>query len=380
MSELPFGFVAPAERSVRATLSAALDAVGLATTTNESHSAADRELLGLPEAPRVCFVLVDGLGAQNLAARSGHAGTLRAWHGAEPLTSVAPSTTAAAITAVGTGELPGRTSMLSYSLRSPASGTNFSLIKWEDPALNPVDWQSEPTLFERLGKQSSSCVLVQPAAYVGSGLTLCALRGASARAAETLEDRVHAAARALRTGAKAVYLYWGEVDHTGHNKGWLSEAWVSELEQLDAGMRLLARSVPKGTLIVLTADHGMVDVTERIDVGSVPGLLDGVDLVSGEERLLHLYTHDGEAVAARWQEEFGERSLVLTKQQAIESGLFGSVSEHAAGVMGDVLVMQSGALSLIDGRGRDPRQSFMVGVHGSLTPEEMFVPLLVEVV
>ena len=379
-SALPADFLVPTRRSTRASLSAALDAVGLATASNGSTSAHDRELLGLPEAEKVCFILVDGLGALNLAARSGHASTLRSWTHLEHLTTVAPSTTAAAVTAVGTGELPGRTAMMSYSLRSPASGENFSLIKWEEPALEPVRWQTAPTLFEQLGERASACRLVQPHSYVGSGLTLCALRGAAAAPADTVDGRIAAAARELRGGASAVYLYWGEVDHAGHSRGWLSEEWVSELEVLDAALARLARSVPRGTLIVLTADHGMVDVTRRLDIAENPELVRDVELVSGEERGIHLYTDRPNEVAERWSDILGEDSWVLTRQEAASSGLFGTLGAKALEVMGDVLVFQTGTLSLIDSRLREPRQSFMRGVHGSLTAEEMLVPLIVEMV
>ncbi len=377
---LPASFLAPTERSTRASLSAALDAVGLTTASNGTTSARDRAMLGLPQAERVCVVLVDGLGELNLAARSGHAANLRSWTHLEPLTTVAPSTTAAAITAVGTGELPGTTAMMSYSLRSPASGRNFSLIKWDDPALEPVRWQKAPTLFEQLGEAANACRLVQPRSYVGSGLTLCALRGAPAAPADTVDDRIAAAARELRRGASAVYLYWGEIDHAGHARGWLSEEWVSELEILDAALGRLARSVPRGTLIVLTADHGMVDVTERLDIGENPSLIRDVDLVSGEERGVHLYTSRPNEVAERWRDVLKEKSHVLTKAQATSSGLFGDMGSKALEVMGDVLVFQTGTLSLIHSRSLEPNHSFMRGVHGSLTPEEMLVPLIVEMV
>lgn len=378
--DLPAGLLAPAERSTRASLSAALDAVGLATASHETTSARDRELLGLPQAERVCFVLVDGLGEFNLAARSGHAATLRSWTHLDPLTTVAPSTTAAAITAVGTGELPGTTAMMSYSLRSPESGRNFSLIKWDDPALDPVRWQQAPTLFEQLGENANECRLVQPRSYVGSGLTLCALRGAGATPADSVDERIGAAARELRAGARAVYLYWGEIDHAGHSKGWLSEEWVSELEVLDAALGRLARSVPRGTLIVVSADHGMVDVSQRLDIAENPELARDVDLVSGEERGIHLYTSRPHEVAERWRDVLGGESFVLTKEEAAASGLFGVMGSKAMEVMGDVLAFQLGTLSLIDSRQREPRQSFMRGVHGSLTPEEMLVPLIVEMV
>ncbi|MCF2706307.1 alkaline phosphatase family protein [Arcanobacterium haemolyticum] len=378
MITLPFDFVAPTSRSLRAVLSAALDAVNLPTHSLRS-SYEDRLELGLPEAEKVCVVLVDGLGYENLSVRLGHAPTLRSWDRREPLTSVAPSTTAASITALGTGELPGATAMMSYSLRSPESGENFSLIKWEDPALRPEEWQKAPTLFELMGQDAASnCAVVQPGSYIGSGLSRCALRGVNAISAETPDERVDAAARALRGGARAVYLYWGELDHAGHAHGWQSEEWVDALETLDAGMRRLAHALPRGTLILLTADHGMIDVEERIDVSAIPHLCDGVELVSGEERLLHLYTHNPTDVVHRWREELGDISWVLTKEEAIATGFFGSVSDHARDVMGDVLVAQSARYSLIDMRQHKARSGFMVGVHGSLTRDEMMIPLIVE--
>lgn len=371
-------FIAPGKRSVRTALSAAMAAVGLTTSTSGSTSTRDREMLGLPQADRVCFVMVDGLGAENLDARSGHAPTLRSMSHLDPLTTVAPSTTAAAITAVGTGEPPGRTAMMGYSLRSPASGKPFSLIKWDDPALDPLSWQRRPTLFELLGSRADRCTVVQPPAFVGSGLTLAALRGAQASPAQTLSERVEAAAGALRKGAECVYLYWGEIDHAGHSRGWTSQEWVAELESFDAAIATLARSVPRGTLIVVTADHGMVDVGARIDLADAPRLTDGTELIAGEDRAIQIYTRRPEEVAARWREELGEASLVFTADEAVASGIFGPVEDFARSIMGDVISFQRGDLAIVDSRGRTSPP--MRGVHGSLSPLEMLVPLIVEVV
>ncbi|MGO1638069.1 MAG: alkaline phosphatase family protein [Ancrocorticia populi] len=369
-------WVVPTGRSVRISLSAGLDAVGFHTVGSRE----DRALLGLPEADHVCFVLVDGLGYHNLNSRSGHARTLRAWESLEPMTTVAPSTTAAAITALGTGREPGETAMTSYALRSPATGKNFSLIKWEGSGLDPLMWQTCPTLFEELlAQQAESCVLIQPREFIASGLTQCALRGARAIPANTANDRIDAAASALRRGAKAAYLYWGELDHTGHSKGWMSEDWVEDLEELDAAMAELARRVPRGTLIILTADHGMIDVTRRFDVAEEPQLACEVELVSGEERAAHLYTEHATAVAERWQEFFGADALIYTKAEIATNGLMGPLADRTKETMGDVLVFVGGTDAVIDSRQRRPNQSFMVGVHGSLTEQEMRIPLLVEV-
>lgn len=380
MTELP---VLPAARSLRAVLGECLAACGVLPEMESAAAETERAgVLDLPRASRVCLVLVDGLGAENLAARIGHAPTLRALTAREPLTSTAPSTTAAALTTLGTGELPGRTAMLSYSLRSPRTGRNFSLISWEDSGLNPEEWQPFPTWAQRLeaarpgiAKQLGA---IQDPDHIGSGLTRAAWRGFTAIGGPALDDRVHLAARFLREGGRFAYLYWGEVDHRGHRWGATSEEWTMALEDLDAGIRLLTRLLPPDTLLVLTADHGMVDPSERIDVATTPALSEGVDLYSGEERAVHLYTREPEAVAARWRDYLGERSWIYTKKEAIATGMFGPVTAQAREAMGDVLAFQRGPLSVVHTGQIQPGATFMRGVHGSLTPTEMLIPLLLE--
>lgn len=213
------GFVVPDPadpRHLRRVLAAALDAAGvpLAPGPGDEPSAC-RAGLGLPTAARVCVVLVDGLGAGNLDARGGHAPYLRRrdQDPASPtLTTCAPTTTAAAITAFGTGALPGATGMVGYETRDPARGTAVSLVSWEGTSLTPRSVQRLDTLAERAaaGGGERRLVSVAPARFVGSGLTEAALRGFGTRSAETLPDRVDATLAVLRDPTVALaYLYWG---------------------------------------------------------------------------------------------------------------------------------------------------------------------------
>ena len=154
-------------------------------------------------------VLVDGLGLEMLRQRRGHTPTLRRWlaqqdngdsnDGAGILTC-RPSTTAAALTMLGTSALPGTTGMVGYSVLKPCLGPTLpastvpspdqvlSLITWKgDDAPSPRAWQDVPTIFERL--PAGSAVSIGPARFAGSGLTEAALRGASHLGADRLEDR-----------------------------------------------------------------------------------------------------------------------------------------------------------------------------------------------
>ncbi|MBM9433286.1 alkaline phosphatase family protein [Flaviflexus equikiangi] len=340
---------------------------------------ASRARLALPGASKAIVVLVDGLGFHNLSARSGHAPFLRRRMAErpDPIRTVSPSTTAAAVTALGTGLPPGQTAMAGYSLRDPGTGEPFNLISW-NTSLRAEDWQRQRTIGELLAMSGRDMAVVQPAKFLGSGLTNAAWRGGIPVVGESLEDRVDGALRAL-TRSDLVYLYWGELDHVGHSRGWQSESWTAELELLDAQLADLARRAPADTLLVITADHGMIDVEERIDVAAIPALSEGVVLVAGEERAAQVYTDEPEALAGRWRDYLGDRALVLTKSEWIASGMLGDVTEQTASAIGDVVAFASGRLGIGDSRFMSAGALSIRGLHGSLTEEEMAVPCLVEV-
>ncbi|WP_127571995.1 alkaline phosphatase family protein [Georgenia faecalis] len=385
---VPDGLTLPdyAGACLRAVLPAALDAVGAPTTSAGRTSAQDRELLGLPRARRVCIVLVDGLGAQMLAERGGHAPFLRSQlPDALTLTSGYPSTTATSLTMLGTGEVPGTTGMLGYTVRNPADGALLNLISWEETAVHPREWQQVPTLAERLGGQGPSIVSVGPARFVGSGLTEAALRGPRFLAAGSLAARVDVTTALLRSGdADVVYLYWGDVDKMGHQHGWGSRQWGDEVEAMDAELARLARELPRGTLLLVTADHGMVDLgpDSRIDVAETPGLAQDVEVVAGEPRAVHVHTRPGTAaaVAERWRDVLGDTAWVLLREEAEAAGLFGDVAERHRSVLGDIVVAARERRAVVDSRTQTAESIALVGVHGSLTPAEVLVPLVRTVV
>ena len=351
--------------------------------------------------PGTVVVLVDGLGLEMLRRRRGH--TLRRWlgqceagaaGGGNAIRTCRPSTTAAALTMLGTSALPGTTGMVGYSVLNPLLGSALdasavpgpdqvlSLITWKgDNVPGPRSWQDVPTIFERL--PAGSAVSIGPTRFAGSGLTEAALRGATHLGADRLEDRPGLAAGALRRGTPLVYLYVGELDKTGHKRGWLSEQWLTQLERLDAAMAELVRRVPAGTRIILSADHGMVDTDpdHRIDLSAHRELVRDVVAVAGEPRLTHLHVADGDAdlaaeVAQRYRRVLGERAMWIgTREQTGEH--LGALGPRARGVVGDVVVAMADTWVLVDPRVHSESAIAMPGVHGSFTPAETEVPLLI---
>jgi hypothetical protein len=321
--------------------------------------------------------LADGLGLTNLRAKSGYAPFLGAWECQRCLSGF-PSTTVVSLGSFGTGLAPGQTALAGYSLRDPRNGQRASLIRWDGASTKPDVWQPHWTLFEQMEALGHPAVFVGEPRFAGSAMTRAALRGAHfISGGMTAATKVTATLRAARASDRLIYLYWGELDRIGHARGWESEAWAVALEELDSSLRQIAKGLPPGWEVWLTADHGMVDVTggPRWEVSEHPVLAQDVDLIAGEPRALHLYTARPEAVADRWRGFFGPQAWVLTRPEAARAGLFGPIDQRVQPYLGDVVVALAGHGIVLDTAGQGPGPGQMVGHHGSLTETEMAIPL-----
>lgn len=338
-------------------------------------------LLRLRPARRAVVVLVDGLGYELLRRRSGHAPFLRTlMPSAYRLTAGFPSTTATSMGTFGTGLPPGSHGLVGYEVLVPGEDRLLNELSWQDGP-DPRRWQPHPTVFESAVAAGVAVTRVGPAFFDGSGLTTAALRGGRFRAADGLDACVEATVAALREDAPAlVYLYWGQLDKVGHVHGCESWEWGDQLEAVDAAMARLVGRVPPDTAVYVTADHGMVDCPHalRIDLRHDEVLSASVRHVGGEPRALHLYCEPGTvaSVVETWRARMGERAWLCTREEAIAQGLFGPVSSDVGPRIGDVVVAMRDTFAVVDSRTARPAALALVGLHGSLTTDEVAVPLL----
>ncbi len=365
-------------RELGAVLSGCLDAIGAGHVVQGRDAGADRERLQLSKARHVVVVILDGLGYYQLEARSGHAPFLRSISTGK-LTAGFPTTTATSLSLFGTGLGAGRTGMTGYTARNPRTGGLANLISWEG-AYDPEEWQPCPSLLNEAARAGSRVTTLGNHGFEGSGLTHAALRGGRFIATRRLAERVDVAVEAAREPG-ITYMYWGDIDAAGHKHGWQSDQWVAAVEDADRELRRLAGSLPAGALMVVTSDHGMVDVPgqPRWDVADDAVLARDVEIVAGEPRALHLYVDKGavDAVADRWADHLGDHAVVMTRADAEDLGLFGPVSADVTSRIGDIVVAMTGRATVVDSRTQTPHSLNLIGMHGSLTPEELTVPLLV---
>lgn len=247
--------------------------------------------------------------------------------------------------------------------------------------MDPRSWQRSLPLLERESDAGRSCFVVTKSEYARTGFTDAILRGGTFFGADEIGARIDIAADlAARHAGALIYLYIPELDGLGHRHGWESDAWAGGLEQVDAAARRLSNALTPGTGMLLTADHGMVDVPrhKHLLLESGDTLTEGVRLIGGEPRMLHIYAEPGRQgdVLTAWREAESGRSWVLSRAEAVAAGLFGNVHDDVLPRLGDVLVAARADVAYYDDRLTDKGAQKMVGQHGSLTSQERIVPLL----
>jgi hypothetical protein len=333
---------------------------------------------------RVVVVLADGMGwhlLPELAADApllasvlaGDAGRL------DELVCTFPSTTPTSLVSLGTGVTPGEHGILGFTVKLPEIDRVLPHIVWRDdpPA---AQWQPVPTWFERLRQAGISARAVLPAAFIGSGLTEAAYRGAEFHATNHGDDYVARVADELRAAPGLVYAYTAELDTAAHLFGIGSPEWHGAAVRIDVLLTRLVEALPSDAALLVTADHGGLNVptNARIDLDADPRLRAGVRVVAGDPRVRYLHTEPGAAsdVVAAWTEVLDGKAEVCSRDAAVGAGLFGPVHPDHLPRIGDVVVTCTGDAAVLATGHEPPEVTRLVGLHGAATAAEMAIPLI----
>jgi len=323
-------------------------------------------------AAQVVLLVLDGLGWEQLQARRELAPTLAAMEG-RAITTVAPSTTATALTSITTGLTPGEHGVIGY--RMDVGGEVLNLLRWTTPAgdarrrIEPRRVQPfEPFLGETVP-------VVSKIELEQSAFSEAHLRGAQANGWRMPSNVPVIVRRLLEAGEPFVYAYYEGIDKTAHERG-LGEFYDAELRAADRLVADILSVLPPDAALLVTADHGQVDVGTRIisPAAAVLGLTRGQ---SGEGRFRWLHARSGAAgdLRAAATEAHGDVAWVVGRDEAIDGGWFGPVvSQPVAARLGDVALVAREPVSFDDPADTGPFR--LICRHGSLTSAEMLVPLL----
>jgi hypothetical protein len=181
--------------------------------------------------------------------------------------------------------------------------------------------------------------------------------------------------RLAASGSPFIYAYYEGIDKVAHAEG-IGDFYEDELRAADRLVADVLEVLPPGAVLVVTADHGQVDVGNSVVVLGAE-IMEGLTLISGEGRFRWLHTRPGaiDDVVDAAVQQHGDVAWVRTKEQVIADGWLGGVpSPEIAARLGDVALIPFEPIAFLDPA--DTGELRLAARHGSLTPDEMLVPLL----
>lgn len=318
-----------------------------------------------PSRENVVVLLIDGMGARNLEHfRESHASIDRLL--ISPGRTTLPSTTPVALASLGTTRTPADHGFLGATFL--VDGELLQPLKWSnDP--HPLSLWPETTIFEEASEFGIQVRRVGPGAYSNSGLTNAVLRGGEHVAAETLEDLVTVVPEITRPSL--TYAYYPKLDRVGHVFGCASREYQAELVQVLDAITTLESALPQGTLLVVTADHGMVDMTRRVWLEDDQALMRGIECVTGEPRFRHIFTTSPEQVFARYQ-KLEHDFFILRRDEFVF--MHGEDTPYVDRI-GDIVVIAKRDNVGLCSRDIDIRVSSLIGQHGAGSDSERDIPI-----
>jgi predicted AlkP superfamily pyrophosphatase or phosphodiesterase len=289
------------------------------------------------EADQIVLLVLDGLGWEQLQDRPSIAPTLTQMSGG-PVMTVAPSTTATALTSITTGLPPADHGVVGY--RVAVDDSVLNVLRWSTSdgdarrRVSPGAFQPEAAF------EGQRPPVVTRAEFIESGFTRAHLSGTRIVPYRMPSTLVAEVGRLTRSGEAFVYAYYEGIDKVAHEYG-LAEHYDAELAFVDRLVADLVAVLPPRAALVVTSDHGQVDVGDRV-VHPDRQVLDHVRLQSGEGRFRWLHARSGRTETLRQAAEecHGDVAWIRTREQIADEHWFGpTLTRDAASRLGDVALV-----------------------------------------
>jgi hypothetical protein len=324
-------------------------------------------------AEQVVLLVLDGLGWAQLKERPGLAPTMNAMAGG-PITTVAPSTTAAALSSITIGAPPATHGVIGYRLRVQGDQV-LNVLRWKTGDHDARDTIPPESFQPLLPFGATKAPVVTRADVAESGFTRAHMAGARMYGWRMPSTIVATVGSLLRDGERFVYAYYDGVDKVAHEFGF-GPTYDAEVAAADRLVSDVIDVLPAGAALLVVSDHGQVDVGESV-FGLDPEVADLTTMLSGEGRFRWLHARPGalDRLAAAAHRHYDDVAWIRTRDEAVAQGWFGGpLAPEVADRLGDVVIAPFQPVAVLDPA--DPGEQWMRCRHGSLTPAEMLVPLL----
>jgi predicted AlkP superfamily pyrophosphatase or phosphodiesterase len=319
----------------------------------------------------IFLIILDGMGTKIINNNLPKTSFLRSKHMMD-ISAVYPCTTVAATTAIQSGKTPIETGWLGWHQYIP-------------------DIDQDITLFintnYHTGKRFTDCVVSEKYLAYESITTMIQKRGIKTaeiypafkqEGAASFAEACQRMAKIAQTDERSfTYVYWDQPDDTMHKYGCYSNETKNELMMIDQNLKQLSEIIGDDCLLLITPDHGMIDV-EEVSLKQYPLILECLlREVSFETRCNNFFVKEDKL--DQFEKEFKDHFpdfVLMSKQEVLAKGLFGCGDIHPMvnKMIGTHIAMATGKRIIKHENNTD--FSFKAH-HAGLSEDEMIIPLIV---
>ncbi|MHA1700064.1 MAG: alkaline phosphatase family protein [Promethearchaeota archaeon] len=345
----------------------------------------------LENVKNIILIVIDGLGYNFLKAHD-DCGLTK--YVRDRITTVFPSTTAAAMTTFYTGVAPKNHGLPAYYTFLKSVGLisimpQFLIRGSKRPivtdGMNPNGLLQLTSIFDKIKARGFTLI---PKTILGKPYNEV-IAGRSAKIGfVTFQEMLTRAGNVIKNypSQKLVTCYWPTLDNLAHKNGINSPVSLEHFSKICQDLSVFLDNFPgkdDETMLIVTGDHGMIDVPGDAKhwLDDYPELEKMMVLpLCGEPRAPFCYVKGGitEDFASLIQEKYKDLCQIYRAQDLIDEGKFGLFDPHPllSRRVGDfILIMKEKHVlrDLLFGE----KKVKLIGFHGGVSEDEMFVPMII---
>lgn len=326
-------------------------------------------LLSRKRYQNVILLLFDGMGV-DLLTRALPEGSFLRRHLPHVLSAAYPSTTANATTCIECGVSPREGGWLGWTLYFPQIQKPVDVFTNRSNGEIAADYNVAERFIPRQ--------MIFPKITAAGQAEACSVSPFGDVRISSLDGLFDQILSLAKDGKRRyLYGYWGDPDHTMHEKGCGDPEVMEIVRDIERRTEALSAQLPPDTLLLLTADHGLVDSEFHYLEEDAPEMLDMLahqPTMEARAVSFHVKPEWKEAFPAAFEKHFGGHFRFMTGADFIRDYLGdGEIRPCVYDFVGDYMALSLDAWCIQDRR----KDHELKGVHAGLTEAEMKVPLIV---
>ena len=333
----------------------------------------------------IVLLILDGMG-ENVLKYSSPNGFFMEHH-IDTITSIYPSTTAAALTTFYSGKPPIKTGWIAWSQYFKEYGRNIDMLPYVDSYTketlprNKFDVYKElnyETVYEQIEKSTPNVKTyeIKPS-HCDAKTDKCI----HAKNFEGICDSIETLCK--NNKQKYIFAYFDSPDNINHKNGWNSDATKDFILYAEEKIKKLVQNLENSdTLIIISADHGHNNISTNYFAFELEDLSNCYIMPpSFEHRCISFWIKKDkmEYFENKFKQKFKNEFILYSKKEFIDSNLLGVGEMHKKvdDFIGDFIAVAISDSAINLDTCLSPEKPLKLSSHCGLTKNEMEVPLII---